>query len=304
MSNSDIESFRHGERKTSRLPTFFFPYAMDQAVTVTIQRDGVVTEMKIDRLSGSILSTQPVPVIATWVPTPVHARVTSLTRTPTPHAARLAGAAITPAPVVPKATGCSACAKSAAARMKQVFPANPWSTHQTTHQMTALKGRGIAGRSAPQSTPIVQQTVKPVEPMGKIGTSKALELAIAQESAAAKTPGAVEELKIKAKSVDDWAKATWHMMVVQAHFYSETPSEDERRDKHNFFKSMLRVTPCPTCKYDSMGWEKNHPLSEAVRSRSSLLKWVIDHHNHVTEKKGSGNIWKLEDTLRIYGLGG
>jgi hypothetical protein len=287
-------------------------------IKVTVTRDGAVTELLVDGPTGAILSSTKLesessaPLASSTAVTVPVGPDSKFVTVNLPTGAPAKQQAIYQKPAT-KSIACNTCpglkiAGAPILALNPIVPGNNWSLHKPIKKPvphayhppapSLVSHPSRVSHAFPVSNITHPRWAGAPAPAVVIDTNKALQLAIESEKAA----GDTAQADIKMQGTELWDKTTWKYMFTQAHYHSETPTQEQITNKYNLFKAILDDLLCPTCKVDSKEWERSHPLSKAVRSRSKLLELLIDLHNHITHKKGSGNIWKLDDTLRIFGF--
>ena len=96
-----------------------------------------------------------------------------------------------------------------------------------------------------------------------------------------------------------WGPHGWKFMHYVSLGYPQVPTENDKRNYKEFYSNLKNVLPCKTC---AMNYERNLtelPIDNALQSRDSLVKWVIDIHNKVNEELGKP-IVSPEDALQLY----
>ena len=80
-----------------------------------------------------------------------------------------------------------------------------------------------------------------------------------------------------------WGPHGWKFMHYVSLGYPQQPTENDKRNYKEFYSNLKNVLPCKTC---AINYERNLtelPIDNALQSRDSLVKWVIDIHNKVNE---------------------
>ena len=96
-----------------------------------------------------------------------------------------------------------------------------------------------------------------------------------------------------------WGPHGWKFMHYVSLGYPQQPTENDKRNYKEFYSNLKNVLPCKTC---AMNYERNLtelPIDNALQSRDSLVKWVIDIHNKVNSELGKP-IVSPEDALQLY----
>ena len=86
-----------------------------------------------------------------------------------------------------------------------------------------------------------------------------------------------------------WGPVMWESIHCVAFGYPIEPTEEQKNNYKNFFKSLCYVLPCCECRehYTEHIHEDKIKLCNAVfESRDSLTKWLYDFHMCVNDSLG------------------
>ncbi|BFG00823.1 FAD-linked sulfhydryl oxidase ALR [Drosophila madeirensis] len=78
--------------------------------------------------------------------------------------------------------------------------------------------------------------------------------------------------------------STWGLLHTMAAFYSENPTDNEKRDMKSFFDVLSRLYPCEFCAKDFRTDLAVNPIN--VNSQKELSSWLCMFHNRVNDKLG------------------
>lgn len=81
-----------------------------------------------------------------------------------------------------------------------------------------------------------------------------------------------------------WGPHAWKVLHTMAYSYPENPTHETQLNMERFIKTFAEVLPCATCKEDFRKYLLKFPLQS--KSKKSLVKWMVDAHNHVNKKLG------------------
>ena len=73
-----------------------------------------------------------------------------------------------------------------------------------------------------------------------------------------------------------WGPHGWKFMHYVSLGYPQVPTENDKRNYKEFYSNLKNVLPCKTC---AINYERNLtelPIDNALQSRDSLVKWVIE----------------------------
>ncbi|KAL7744573.1 hypothetical protein ACLKA6_017089 [Drosophila palustris] len=78
--------------------------------------------------------------------------------------------------------------------------------------------------------------------------------------------------------------STWGLLHTMAAFYSDNPTDTEKRDMRTFFEVLSRLYPCEYCAKDFRTDIEVNPVN--VNSQKDLALWLCKFHNRVNDKLG------------------
>lgn len=84
-----------------------------------------------------------------------------------------------------------------------------------------------------------------------------------------------------------WGRYAWKFIHLVTLGYPEKPTDADKKRYYDFFQDLQYVLPCKKCRHNMTDHLKKYPLtSQALSSRTSLVKWGIDLHNIVNYYTG------------------
>lgn len=84
-----------------------------------------------------------------------------------------------------------------------------------------------------------------------------------------------------------WGPHLWKALHMITMGYPNEPSEEDKKNYKSFFENLYLVIPCSICATNYKKHLIEIPLSDdALKSKESLAKWVIDIHNLVNKETG------------------
>lgn len=83
-----------------------------------------------------------------------------------------------------------------------------------------------------------------------------------------------------------WGKHMWNAIGSIALSYPEEPTIKEQQNVMGFLNSLQNVLPCEKCREHYKENLEKFPLSEALLSRETFIKWIIDVRNSINETNG------------------
>ena len=96
-----------------------------------------------------------------------------------------------------------------------------------------------------------------------------------------------------------WGPHGWKFMHYVSLGYPQEPTENDKRNYKEFYSNLKNVLPCKTC---AMNYERNLtelPIDNALQSRDSLVKWVIDIHNKVNKETNKRELG-YDEAIQLY----
>lgn len=79
-----------------------------------------------------------------------------------------------------------------------------------------------------------------------------------------------------------WGPYGWKFIHMVALAYPLNPTEEDKLNYYNFFKSISNILPCHLCSDHYKTNLKKYPLNDEILStRENIVKWTIDMHNEV-----------------------
>lgn len=82
-----------------------------------------------------------------------------------------------------------------------------------------------------------------------------------------------------------WGPSAWTFLHSIALCYPRQPSETDRQHYKMFFLSLGYVLPCLKCQEHYLDYlsKQSSTFDSVFESRDSLIRWVIQLHNHVNK---------------------
>lgn len=96
-----------------------------------------------------------------------------------------------------------------------------------------------------------------------------------------------------------WGPPGWKFMHYVSLGYPDTPNETDKQHYKEFYESLQHVLPCHTCAQNYKDNLRTMPIDDALGSRDSLIKWVIDIHNKVNIETGKKQL-DYNEALNLY----
>ena len=96
-----------------------------------------------------------------------------------------------------------------------------------------------------------------------------------------------------------WGPHGWKFLHYLSFGYPSEPTTEQKNHYKTFFTSLQHVLPCSVCAKHYSQNLVEYSLDEALESRDSLIRWVIDIHNDVNEMKGK-KIYSYDEAIKLY----
>ena len=96
-----------------------------------------------------------------------------------------------------------------------------------------------------------------------------------------------------------WGPHGWKFMHYVSLGYPQQPTENDKRNYKDFYTSLQNVLPCVTCQGNYKKNLSELPIDNALQSRDSLVKWVIDIHNKVNKEKNKRELG-YDEAIQLY----
>ena len=96
-----------------------------------------------------------------------------------------------------------------------------------------------------------------------------------------------------------WGPHGWKFMHYVSLGYPQEPTENDKRNYKDFYTSLQNVLPCVTCPGTYQKNLSELPIDNALQSRDSLVKWVIDIHNKVNKETNKRELG-YDEAIQLY----
>jgi len=83
-----------------------------------------------------------------------------------------------------------------------------------------------------------------------------------------------------------WGKHGWIFLHYVTLNYPINPTQENIDNYYNFFYSLQYVLPCDICKKHYSNNLLKHNLIGALKTRNTLIRWLIDIHNDINYELG------------------
>jgi hypothetical protein len=96
-----------------------------------------------------------------------------------------------------------------------------------------------------------------------------------------------------------WGPHLWMVMHTLSFNYPVNPTTKDRDSYYTFFKSLVEVIPCSSCREHYKTFFYNEPINNSLNTRDSLVLWVLKCHNNVN-KLNNKSEWTKEELFDYY----
>ena len=100
---------------------------------------------------------------------------------------------------------------------------------------------------------------------------------------------------------DVWGPPFWHFLHIISFNYATVPTEKQKKDFYNYFKSLENILPCKYCRENySKNLKSTHFSKQVFKNRDSLSHWVYKLHNHINSMLGKKCNLSYKDVQNRY----
>ena len=96
-----------------------------------------------------------------------------------------------------------------------------------------------------------------------------------------------------------WGPSAWTFLHTITYNYPENPTDNDKKNYHNFFMNLQHVLPCKKCQAHYTENIQKYDLNNSLDNRDDLVKWLIDLHNDVNRNNGKP-VWSYSDVFNKY----
>lgn len=98
-----------------------------------------------------------------------------------------------------------------------------------------------------------------------------------------------------------WGPHLWKALHMISIGYPSEPNEEQKQNYKYFFENVYKVIPCYVCSNNYKKHLIELPIvSETMKNRQNLAKWLINIHNIVNKEHGKIEIDPDEALLLIF----
>jgi len=99
-----------------------------------------------------------------------------------------------------------------------------------------------------------------------------------------------------------WGPPAWDFLYCVAFSYPHKPTKQERVDMQRFFMSLGNILPCLKCRGNYNKKMTNKPVKDALRSKKSLVLYVMNMKNGITKQNKKKKLDNYNDLCKKYYL--
>ena len=96
-----------------------------------------------------------------------------------------------------------------------------------------------------------------------------------------------------------WGPSAWTFLHTITYNYPENPTDNDKKNYHNFFMNLQHVLPCKKCQAHYTENIQKYDLNNSLDNRDDLVKWLIDIHNEVNKDTGK-RVWSYSEVYNKY----
>lgn len=83
-----------------------------------------------------------------------------------------------------------------------------------------------------------------------------------------------------------WGPSAWEFLHSTTFAYPDEPSQTDKLRYKDFFEQLCYVLPCKDCCLHYQQELVNTKLDQALDSRDTLSRWMVEVHNNVNKRLG------------------
>ena len=96
-----------------------------------------------------------------------------------------------------------------------------------------------------------------------------------------------------------WGPSGWIFLHTITFNYPINPTQEQKTKHKELFENLIYTLPCARCAQHYSNNLKKYPLDEALKTKDTLINWLIDIHNEVNKKNGK-RVYSYEEVRQIY----
>jgi hypothetical protein len=100
-------------------------------------------------------------------------------------------------------------------------------------------------------------------------------------------------------NVNKWGPGGWNFLHSITFNYPLNPTENDKKNYSNFFKSIGNMLPCKYCRESYIIYYKYLPIDEFLDSREGVTYWFYTIHSLVNQKIYKNNT-TFSDVIKKY----
>ena len=84
-----------------------------------------------------------------------------------------------------------------------------------------------------------------------------------------------------------WGPHAWIFLHSITMSYPKEPTEQDKQIYLRFFNDLQNIIPCDKCQYNYSNNLEKYPIESGLKTRETLIQWLINIHNEVNKENGS-----------------
>lgn len=96
-----------------------------------------------------------------------------------------------------------------------------------------------------------------------------------------------------------WGPPLWYQMHMKTFEYPKNPTEEDKHKIREYFRSIINILPCETCKEHYIEYLQKRPIRYHYDTKDNLINWLIDFHNEVNSRTGK-KVLSYKEARSIY----
>lgn len=100
---------------------------------------------------------------------------------------------------------------------------------------------------------------------------------------------------------DVWGPPMWHCLHIITFNYPTNPTEEQKENYYQYFKSLENILPCKYCRDNySKNLKETHFDKKVFENRQTLSFWFYTLHNHINMMLGKKCFLSFDEIKNRY----
>lgn len=100
---------------------------------------------------------------------------------------------------------------------------------------------------------------------------------------------------------DIWGPPFWHFLHIISFNYPLNPTEEQKENHYNYFRSLENILPCKYCRDNyKKNLEDTHFDKSIFKDRNTFSLWLYNLHNHINMMLGKKCYLTFEEIKNRY----